>query len=57
MLTEIQASQDIWPQLVPIIFVPRIENGCQWLAGLRNDLINLINENENHPSISLNGGC
>lgn len=53
MLTEIQTAQDIWPQLAPIIFVPRTESDYQRLSGLRDDLISLIGENENHPLVSL----
>lgn len=53
MLTEIQTAQDIWPQLSPIIFVPRTESDCQRLSDLRDDLISLIGENENHPLVSL----
>ena len=53
MLTEIQTAQNIWPQLAPIIFVPRTENDYQRLSALREDLIDLIGENENHPLASL----
>lgn len=53
MLTETQTAQDIWPQLAPIIFVPRTENDYQRLSTLRDDLIGLIGENENHPLVSL----
>ena len=53
MLNEIQTAQDIWPQLSSIVFVPRTESDYQRLSALRNDLINLIGENENHPLTSL----
>ena len=53
MLTEIQTAQDIWPRLAPLIFVPRTENDYQRLSVLRDDLIGIIGENENHPLVSL----
>ena len=53
MATEIQTAQDIWPQLAPIIFVPRTESDYQQLSAVRDDLIELIGENENHPLASL----
>lgn len=53
MLTEIQTAQDIWPQLASIVFVPRTESDYHRLSTLRNDLITLIGNSENHPLVSL----
>ncbi len=53
MATEIQTAQDIWPELASIVFVPRTENDYQRLSTLRDDLITLIGESENHPLASL----
>lgn len=53
MLTEIQIAQDIWPQLTSIVFVPRTERDYHRLSTLRNDLITLIGNSENHPLVSL----
>ena len=53
MLTEIQTAQDIWPQLASIVFVPRTEEDYHRLSTLRNDLITLIGNSENHPLASL----
>ena len=53
MLTEIQTAQDTWPQLAPIVFVPRTERDYHRLSTLRNDLITLIGNSENHPLVSL----
>ena len=53
MATEIQTAQDIWPQLSSIVFVPRTESDYQQLSNLRDELITLISESENHPLISL----
>ncbi|MDE0683890.1 MAG: hypothetical protein OXI63_13310 [Candidatus Poribacteria bacterium] len=53
MATEIQTAQDIWPQLSSIVFVPRTESDYQQLSTLREELIVLIGESENHPLISL----
>ncbi len=53
MLNEIQTAQDTWPQLASIVFVPHTEKDYQRLSALRNDLTDLIGENENHPLTSL----
>ena len=53
MLNEIQTAQDIWPQLSSIVFVPRTKGDYQRLSALRNDLIDIIGENEKHPLASL----
>ena len=53
MATEIQTAQDIWPQLASIVFVPRTEGDYQQLSTLRDELITLIGESENHPLVSL----
>ena len=53
MTTEIQTAEDIWPQLSSVVFVPRTENDYKQLSNLRDKLINLISENENHPLVSL----
>ena len=53
MVTEIQTAQDIWPQLSSIVFVPRTESDYQRLSTLREELIVLIGDSENHPLISL----
>ena len=53
MVTEIQTVQDIWPQLSSIVFVPRTESDYQQLSTLREELITLIGESENHPLVSL----
>ena len=53
MVTEIQTAQDIWPELASIVFVPHTENDYQRLSTVRDDLIILIGESENHPLASL----
>lgn len=53
MATEIQTAQDIWPQLSSIVFVPHTESDYQQLSNLRDELISLIGESENHPLVSL----
>ena len=53
MATEIQTAQDIWPQLDSIVFVPRTKSDFQRLSDLRDELITLIGESENHPLVSL----
>lgn len=53
MVPEIQTAQDIWPQLAPIVFVPRTENDYQQLSILRDELKTIVGESENHPLVSL----
>ncbi len=53
MLVETQTAQDVWPQLASIVFVPRTESDHQRLSALRDDLISLIGESEDHPLMSL----
>ena len=53
MAPEIQTAQDIWSQLSSIVFVPRTESDYQRLSTLREELIVLIGESENHPLVSL----
>ena len=53
MVTEIQTAQDIWPQLSSIVFVPRTKSDYQRLSTLREELIVLIGDSENHPLVLL----
>ena len=53
MVAAIQTAHDIWPQLSSIVFVPRTKSDYQRLSDLRDELITLIGENENHPLVSL----
>ncbi len=53
LLTDIQIVQEIWPQLLSIVRVPRTESDYHQLLGLRTDLITFVGEDENHPLVSL----
>ena len=53
MLIETQTAQDIWPQLASIVFVPRTESDYRRLSALRDDLITIVGESEDHPLTSL----
>ena len=53
MVAEIQAAQDVWPMLAPVVFVPHAEREYQQLVALLDNLIDVVGENENHPLASL----
>jgi len=49
----IQTTQDVWPMLTPIVFVPHTESEYQRLVAVLDDLIDVVGEDENHPLASL----
>ena len=51
--TDLQTVQDIWPRLASIVCVPRTESDYRRLSVLRDDLITLVGERENHLLTSL----
>ena len=53
MTTEIQAVQDVWPVLAPVVFVPHAESEYQQLVAVLDILIDIVGEDENHPLASL----
>ncbi len=53
MSTEIQAAQDAWPILAPVVFVPHEESEYQQLVEMLDNLIDVVGENEDHPLASL----
>lgn len=53
MTTEIQAVQDAWPVLAPVVFVPHAESEYQRLVGVLDTLTDIVGEDENHPLASL----
>ena len=53
MVSEIQAAQDVWPVLNPVVFVPHEESEYQRLVAILDDLIDVVGENENHPLVSM----
>lgn len=53
MTTEIQAVQDVWPVLAPVVFVPHAESEYQRLVDVLDVLIDIVGEDENHPLASL----
>lgn len=53
MTTEIQAVQDVWPVLAPVVFVPHAESEYQRLVAVLDILIDIVGEDENHPLASL----
>ncbi len=53
MRTEIQTTQDIWPMLTPVVFVPHADNEYQRLVAVLDNLIDVVGEDESHPLASL----
>jgi len=53
MRTEIQTTQDVWPMLNPVVFVPHADNEYQRLVAVLDDLIDVVGEDESHPLASL----
>ena len=53
MVSEIQAAQDVWPVLTPVVFVPHDESEYQRLVAILDDLIDVVGENEDHPLASM----
>ncbi len=53
MRTEIQATQDVWPMLNPVVFVPHADSEYQRLVAVLDDLIDVVGEDESHPLASL----
>ncbi len=53
MRTEIQTTQDVWPMLNPVVFVPHADNEYQRLVSVLDDLIDVVGEDESHPLASL----
>ena len=39
---EIQAAQDVWPRLAPVVFVPHAESEYLQLATVLDDLIDVV---------------
>ena len=53
MTAEIQAAQDVWPKLTPVVFVPHAESEYQRLVTVLDDLIDMVGEDDSHPLASL----
>ena len=51
--SEIQAAQDVWSSLSPVVFVPHAESEYQRLVTVLDDLIDMVGEDDNHPLASL----
>ena len=56
MTADIQAAQDVWPVLTPVVFVPHVESEYQRLVTVLDDLIDVVGEDDNHPLASSDGG-
>lgn len=49
----IQAAQDAWPKLRPVVFVPHAESEYQRLVTVLDDLTDVVGEDDSHPLASL----
>jgi HTH-type transcriptional regulator/antitoxin HigA len=51
--TEMERVEQLWPDLAPLLFVPRTEDEYQRLVALLDSLIDRVGEDEAHPLASL----
>ena len=51
--TEIDRVEHVWPDLAPLLFVPRTEEEHSRLVSLLDALIDRVGEEETHPLASL----
>ncbi len=51
--TEMERVEQLWPDLAPLLFVPRTEDEYQRLVALLDSLIDRVGEDETHPLASL----
>lgn len=51
--TELERVEQLWPDLAPLLFVPRTEDEYQRLVALLDSLIDRVGEDESHPLASL----
>ena len=50
---EVQAAQDVWSSLSPVVFVPHAESEYQQLVTVLDDLIDEVGEDDDRPLASL----
>ncbi len=48
-----QAVQDMWPKLTPVVFVPHAESEYHRLMMVLDDLVDIVGEDDRHPLASL----
>ena len=53
MLREVQTSQNVWPMLTEVVFVPHAQSEYQRLTEVLDNLIDVVGEDEDHPLASL----
>jgi HTH-type transcriptional regulator/antitoxin HigA len=51
--SELERVEHAWPDVAPVLFVPRTENDYQRLVALLDALIDRVGEDEAHPLASL----
>lgn len=50
---ELERVEQVWPDLAPLLFVPRTEEEYQRLVAVLDALIDRVGEDERHPLASL----
>ena len=53
MSAMLQAAQDVWPKLAPVVFVPHVHSEYQRLVTVLDDLIDVVGDDDHHPLASL----
>ena len=51
--SEIEAVEQVWPTIAPLLFVPHTERDYDRLVSMLDMLIDVVGEEENHPLASL----
>jgi HTH-type transcriptional regulator/antitoxin HigA len=50
---EIEAVEQVWPTLAPLVFVPHSQQQYDRLVQMLDTLIDIVGEDETHPLASL----
>ena len=53
MSADIQAMQDVWQKLAPLVVVPYTDDDYWQVVGVLDSLIDVVGEDEDHPLASL----
>ena len=53
MAADVQAIQDVWQRLAPLIVVPYTDDDYWQVVGVLDSLIDVVGEDERHPLASL----
>ena len=53
MVREVQTTQNVWPMLTEVVFVPHAQSEYQRFTEVLDNLIDVVGEEEDHPLASL----